>query len=337
MRRRDFLGFSTAAIAGTFGAGTSVIQMCFAESSPATGDRALNPNTQWLLNAKWGLFSHFLPKLPGGQTSNNMTEKMWNKKVNAFEVSRLADQLEKLKAPYFFITIGTRDNYFCSPNRAFEKQFGPGKGALTERDLVAELAAELIPRGIKLCVSLPALGGDGTVETQKMYQQVIAEWSNRWGKSISAWWIDDGKLADRAAYVAYNDAFKAGNRDALIAYNTGPLVLTYNLKEPTTDLEDFFAGQVDWYLPTCAVRAFDKKEFWVGPSFHGDQLHFLTFLGSYWGTGAPRFPDDLVVGWTKHTNNYSGTITWDVPLNNSGLIPKEHFRQLTVLSKKINS
>jgi len=194
MKRRTFLGLSATAMAGAFCTGPSVIQMCFAQNSTATGAKMLNPNTKWLLDAKWGLFSHFLPRLAGEQASGNMTEKKWNKKVNSFQVSRLADQLEKLKAPYFFITIGNGDNYFCSPNSTFEKQFGAGKGALTERDLVAELAAELIPRGIKLCASLPALGGDGTAKTQEMYQQVITEWSKRWGKSISAWWIDDGKL-----------------------------------------------------------------------------------------------------------------------------------------------
>ena len=336
MKRRTFLGLSTTAMAGALCAGPSVIQMIFAENSIAADSKMLNPNTKWLLDAKWGLFSHFLPWLAGEQASGNMTEKKWNKKVNSFQISKLADQLEKLKAPYYFITIGNADNYFCSPNRTFEKQFGSGKGALTERDLIAELAEALIPRGIKLCASLPALGGDGTAEAQEMYQQVITEWSKRWGKSISAWWIDDGRFADRAAYAAYTEAFKAGNRDALIAYNTGPLVNTYRLKEPTTDIEDFFAGQVDWYLPTCAVRAFDKKEFWVGPNYLGDQLHFLTFLGSYWGTGDPRFPDDLVMGWTKHTNNYSGTVTWDVPLDNSGMIPEKHFKQLEALRKYIS-
>jgi len=337
MNRRDFVGFSTLATAGVFCTGNSLIQMGCAVGGTATGVRGLNPNTKWLMDAKWGLFSHFLPQLPGEQASDKMTEKMWNKKVNSFQVASLADQLEELKSPYFFITAGNGDNYFCSPNSAFDKQFAAGKGILSERDLVAELAEELIPRGIKLCASLPALGGDGPAETQQIYQQVITEWSKRWGKSISAWWVDDGKLANRAAYAAYTDAFKAGNPDALIAYNTGPLVLTYRLKGPTTDLEDFFAGQVDWYLPTCAVRAFDKREFWVGPNYLGDQLHFITFLGSYWGTGEPRFPDDLVIGWTKHTNNYSGTVTWDVPLSDSGIIPEKHFKQLAVLSRKINT
>ena len=133
MKRRDFLGLSTVAMAGAFGASTSVVQMCFAEKSIATGSKMLNPNTKWMLDAKWGLFSHFLPGPYGESVADNMTEKKWNKKVNSFQVSRLADQLENLKAPYFFITIGGDDNYFCSPNRTFEKQFGSGSGALSYR------------------------------------------------------------------------------------------------------------------------------------------------------------------------------------------------------------
>ena len=166
MKRRDFLGLSTAAMAGALGTSPFMIQNCFAANNIAEISKKLNPNTKWLRDAKWGIFSHFPPRLTGQQASDSITEKMWNKKVNSFQVSKLANQLEKLKAPYFFITVGNSDNYFCSPNCAFGKQFGAGNGVLSERDLVAELAEELIPRGIKLCVSLPALGGVGSAQTQ---------------------------------------------------------------------------------------------------------------------------------------------------------------------------
>jgi len=306
-------------------------------TDPAAVDvKELNPNTKWLREAKWGLFSHFLPHTPGKEISLNMTGKEWNKKVNSFHVAGLGDQLEALNAPYFFITLGKEADYFCSPNSSYEKLFGKGKGKFTERDLVAELAEDLIPRGIRLCVYLPALGGEGSAEEQGKYQQVIREWSERWGKSISAWWVDHGKLPDPEMYKAYTNAFKAGNQDALIAYNAGQIVYTYNILKPPTDQEDYFAGHVEWLLPTCQVRYFDKKEMWVGPNFSGDQLHFLTFLGSYWGVGDPRFPDDLVIGWTQHTNNYGGTISYDVPLSDSGIIPEKHFYQLTTLRKHIN-
>ena len=69
----------------------------------------------------------------------------------------------------------------------------------------------------------------------------------------------------------------------------------------------------------------------MGPNIAGDQLHFLTFLGSFWGLGEPRFPNELVVGGTKHINNHGGTISWDIPLTDSGIIPENHFKQLQVL------
>ena len=339
MNRRNFLSLSTATMAGALGARASVIQATFlgSHNRKTDDDKMLNPNTRWLREAKWGVFTHYLPHMPGDKVPEHMTGEMWNKKVNSFQVSELGDQLEEINAPYFFITLGKGAHYFCSPNSTFEKLFGPSNGTLTERDLVAELAAELRPRGIRMCVYLPALGCGGSVEMQARYQQVITEWSERWGKSISAWWIDDGKLPSRDVYMAYSNSFKAGNKNALIAYNAGPIAFTYRLQKPPTDLEDYFAGQVDWHLPICQIRAFDKFEFWVGPNYSGDQLHFLTFLGSFWGTGDPRFPDDLVIGWNKHTNNYGGTVSWDVPLSDSGIIPEKHFRQMTVLSKKINN
>ncbi|MCP4311560.1 MAG: hypothetical protein GY790_09890 [Bacteroidetes bacterium] len=337
MKRRNFIALSATALAGTLGASASAIPVNFLAGGSLEAGKAgdLNPNTRWLREASWGLFSHFLPLQEGGEGQKLMTGKKWNRKVNSFRVSELGDQLEAIHAPYFFITLGREADYFCSPSSSYEKLFGPGQGRLTERDLVADLAADLIPRGIKLCVYIPALGMAGSAEEQQKYQQVIREWSERWGKSISAWWVDDGKFPDPGMYKAYNNAFKAGNSDTLIAYNGGRIVMTYNLMKPPTGQEDYFAGQADWLLPVCQVRYFDKQKFWVGPDYHGDQLHFLTFLGSNWGVGEPRFPDDLVIGWTQHTNNYGGTVSFDVPLSDSGIIPENHFRQLESLHKNI--
>jgi hypothetical protein len=294
----------------------------------------LNPNTRWMLEAKWGLFSHFLPRLPGATGKLSMTAEEWNRRVDAFDVAKLVDQLAALKVPYFFLTVGSLDGFFCSPNAALGKLGEIAGGAASKRDLIAELAAGLGARGIRMGVSLPVLGEGADREK---YLPVIEEWSLRWGKAISAWWIDHATLPDEAAYAALTAALKAGNPDALLAFNTGPLKLTYRLQEPPTEREDFFAGQVDYYLPTCAVRSFDKRKFWVGPNFHGSLVHFITFLGANWGTGDPRFPDDLVKGWTRHTNNYSGTVTWDVPLDESGMIAGAHLRQIKALSDYISA
>ena len=66
-------------------------------------------------------------------------------------------------------------------------------------------------------------------------------------------------------------------------------------------------------------------------------LHFLTFLGDFWGVGDPRFPVEVVTGWTQHINNMGGTVSWDCPLTNSGEIPDKVYKQLAVLSGKVNA
>ena len=49
-------------------------------------DKELNPNTKWLRDAKWGLFTHYLVHMPSAPVPGNMTAEIWNKKVNSFQV-----------------------------------------------------------------------------------------------------------------------------------------------------------------------------------------------------------------------------------------------------------
>ena len=104
---------------------------------------------------------------------------------------------------------------------------------------------------------------------------------------------------------------------------------------PATEYEDYLAGEVDWFLPTSGFRVVEGKSYYEGPGIAGDQLHFLNFLGEWWGTGAPRFPIELVIGWTKHINNHGGAVTWDVPLSPTGSVSKDYLDQLSAL-KKLN-
>jgi len=295
--------------------------------------KKLNPETQWLHAAKWGVFAHYLAHTASTGVPGEMNRAAWNKRVNAFQVEKLGEQLSALDVPYFFITISQKGGYFCAPNKTHEKYFGSDNSNASDRDLIADLAAELIPRGIKLCVYLPAYGKNESADVQKQWQEIIREWSNRWGKSISAWWIDGGVFSQPEMYQAYTDAFKSGNPDALVSYNTGPIGWSPEPKKPATLHEDYLAGEVNWRLPVSGIRPWDQKPYYEGPDSSGDQLHFLTFLGTFWGMGEPRFPNELVIGWTKHINNHGGTISWDVPLSYSGVLPASHYRQLQVLKE----
>ena len=289
-------------------------------------DKELNPNTQWLREARWGLFTHYI--------GSGLSGEDWNKRVNAFRVKELADQIESLNAPYFFITLG-RTNCFCAPNATYEKHFGPSDGKLSERDLVADLAAELIPRGIKLCLYINAVGRYDTPEVQEKWREVLAEWSKRYGETVSAWWVDGAAYKSPEVYKAYTEAFKSGNEKVLVSYNVGPVGSSRDQLLPVTQYEDYLAGEVDFILPTCGVRIFDGKEYYLGPNISGDQLHFLNFLGPWWSgskKGGPRYSDELVISWTKHINDFEGTVSWDFPVTYDGIIVDEYYEQLKALS-----
>ena len=309
-------------------------------------DKELNPNTKWMRDAKWGLFTHYLVHMPSGPVPKNMTAEIWNKKVNSFQIKKFADQLTELKVPYFFITIGQGGGYYCSPNKTYERLFGPSNGKLSSRDLVAELAKELTSRGIKMCVYLPAVGRRSSADEQQKWREVITEWSERWGKSVSAWWIDGAVYQSPEVFKAYTDAFKAGNPNAIVSYNVGPVGMNRQQLAPVTEYEDFLAGECDYFLPTSGVipgglsrifSNFQSSDYYHGPNIAGDQLHFLNFLGAWWGTGKPRFPNALVISWTKHVIDHSGAVTWDLPLSDDGIIQESYFNQVKALSESINT
>jgi hypothetical protein len=290
-----------------------------------------NPNAQWMRDAKWGFFTHFLPHM-ASLPESLMTAKQWNKKVNSLNVKQLGDQLSALKAPYFFITLGQHRETYCSPNRTFDKYFGADSGTRTERDLIAEIAAELVPRGIKMCVYINCHGyktfsGEKSTDPkdEDMWIEVLTEWSERWGLSVSAWWLDGGKRASVPLYQAYINAMKAGNKDALVATKLWKGLSNEQM------LEDFGEGESGFLL---AVSDTHHNGYRKGYS-ENIPLHFLTFLGEFWGIGDPRFPVELVTGWTQHLNNMGGTVSWDCPITDSGEIPEKVYEQLEVLSRKV--
>ena len=277
-----------------------------------------------------------------------MNAEKWNEKVNSFQVEKFADQLKVLKVPYFFITIAHTGGYYCSPNSAFERHFGPSEGKLSERDLVAELGKALTSRGIKFGVYLPPSSRyTRNQESRQMFVDMVVEWSKRWGDLVSAWWLDGAVYEQPEYYKLFTEAFKSGNPKAIVAYNGGPVGMSRKQLVPVTEHEDYLAGECDYILPTCSnfpevyverkiFSPLESSDYYRGPNIAGDQLHFLTFLGSWWGNGEPRFPDELVIGWTKHINNNSGAVTWDVPLSDDGIIQESFFNQIKKLSMSIS-
>ena len=294
----------------------------------SSNGKAQDSKSQWMRDAKWGFFTHYLAHMASERTIF-LSKKEWIRNVNSFDVKELGDQLSAIRAPYFFITIGQCGNYFCSPNETFDTYFGSDTGARPERDLIADIAADLTPRGIRTCVYLWP-GGVGLKDSKDRQQkclEVIREWSERWGKSISAWWADGTAYPSYPEYQAYMNAFKAGNKDALVATK-------FWRKLPADQvLEDYLGGESGFLL------AVSDKHYLHYRKGVTDRipLHFLTFLGEFWGIGEPRFPVEVVTGWTQHINNLGGTVSWDCPLTDTGVIPDKVYKQLATLNKRISN
>jgi hypothetical protein len=315
--------------------------------------------TQWFADCGWGVFCHWLGAPASSTGGAELSSEDWNRRVDAFDVEGLAEQLELIRAPYFFITIGQNSGHYLSPNATYDDIVGIEPSKCSRRDLVADLYDALQPRGISLMVYLPSgapgadpvaverlkwewgfpgswpddwgpeRNGKRLVEFQQNWEAIIREWSLRWGDKVRGWWIDGCYFADQMYrdkeapnFASFSAAMKAGNPDSLVAYNPGvcvPVVCH-------TECDDYTAGEVMADLPECPGP-------WVGFGDHKSRYHTLSYLGVDWGQGeVPRFPDDVVLGYTKDVASKGGVHSWDVPVSLDGLIPAPFMAQLEALS-----
>lgn len=310
-------------------------------------------NTQWLADLGWGVFCHYLCE------DRSMTAEDWNKQVDSFDIDGLVKQLQQVKAPYFFITVGQGSGHYCSPNETYDRITGMTPSKCSKRDIIKELYEALTPVGIKLLVYIPADGSWADkevakklgmpkhwndeeflrnwqkgevwaqfrwVEFMRNWEEICREWSERWGTNVHAWWVDGCYEKDyrypeneEPNFKTFADALRAGNPNALVAFNPGILAPVIHY----TNQEDYTAGEIATVLPECS------GPFVTGPHDHQARLHILSYLGEAWGkVGLPRFPDEMVCGYTKHVTSKGGAISWDVPIETTGLINDQFIDQL---------
>lgn len=312
---------------------------------------AASQQNQARFPGSWGVLAHFLNGKENDKKDDAEESKEWNKRVNDFDVDKLADQLASVNAKYFFITIGQNSGFFLSPNKTYDSIVGRQPSWCSRRDLVLDLSRALSKRDIKLGIYITSnapehdllavskfkwkKGNFRLEEFQRMWEAVIREWSLRWGKNVFAWWVDHVYFAE-AMYMhdeapnfsTLKAAITAGNPDALVSFNTG----VKSEVSKTCAEEDFTAGEFDYVLPLCSTTApYGKKNRNMREGV-GEQVHVLTFMGSMWNTGAPRMPDQLVLGITQHIVDNGGVVTWDVPISPSGELREPFIQQLKILS-----
>ena len=281
------------------------------------------PDTLWFSQAQYGLFVHFLPSGDGFQRT-----------IDAFDPIAFADDCRDAGAGYVIWTLGQNSGYFCAPNAAYDGFAGRTAGqTCSARDLPSDLSAALEQRDIKLLLYAPgdlpaydkqAAHGMGAEEfivnfngenwafndtLVRHWATVIQEWSDHYGRRVSGWWLDgcyrESRFTDAQASVL-NQALKHGNPDSLAAFNSG---LNYDI---VSDSEDFLAGESNEFFDgVCRSRLVS-----------GVQWHELSYLGSGWGSGAPRCSGPQLIDYLAGSIlAQGGVLTIDVALSGSRIAP----------------
>ena len=301
---------------------------------------------KWMQEAKWGVMTHYLSDWQSREGGFTMSVEKWNEMVNGFDVVGMANQLQKVGAKYYILSIGQNSGYYLAPNPVYDQLTGISPSKCSKRDLVADMSKELRKRGIRMIVYLPsgAPGGDRearsalewtngpdpNVEFQRKWEQIIAWWSTHWGDAIDGWWFDGCYWPNHMYrgsepnFESFARAARAGNENSAIAFCPGvvPRILSM------TPYEDYTAGEIDYPERLSIRRQYDGM-------VDGCQLHILCNLGRSWGMGAPRFTTEQIIEWSKQIIADKGAFTWDVPVQINGLMREEFVPMLMELGNAL--
>ncbi len=295
--------------------------------------------TDWLMQARWGVMTHYLAEAIDETTGIQLTPEKWNELVDGFDVEGLVKQLDSIRPGFYMITLGQNTGFYCTPNATYDQYVGIHPSKCSRRDIVADLFEVLEPRGIPLMIYFPSSapcfdqtamdklewrdGDFRNAEFQRKWEEILREDSERWGKHVKGWWFDGCYYGDAMYFQpdepnlhSFARAARAGNPDAVVAFNPGVMIKAYGAEE------DYTAGE------TNEPETVECRGRWLD----GEQWHMMTYLGRTWGRQPLRFTSGQVAGITRNAVADGGVVTYDVPLRPNGLIHAEFIDALSTLN-----
>lgn len=301
----------------------------------------------WMREARWGVMNHYLADWRARVDKIEMSVDVWNRLIDNFDVNGLAEQIKSVGAGYYIITVGQNSGYYLSPNSTYDRIVDIQPSKCSRRDLVADLYEALHKRGIKLMVYLPSGAPNGdkiakealqwqngpypNKEFQIKWEQIISEWSERWGEKAAGWWFDGCywpnmmyQSCETPNFESFATAARAGNPSRAVAFNRGVVPRLISI----TPHEDYTAGEINDMERLEIRRASEGK-------IDGAQIHVLSFLGERWGMGAPRFTTEQVLEYTQNVTKEGGVITLDVPIQANGVISQPFIEQLMAVGNAL--
>ncbi|HYX08237.1 MAG TPA: alpha-L-fucosidase [Bacteroidales bacterium] len=311
----------------------------------------------WMQDAKWGIMMHYVPQvLVADNQLDSMNMDKWNDFIDHFDCEALAKQLSEVGAGYLIITVRHVPPFFISPNSTYDRFTGQVPSRCSNRDLVADLYSALNKYGIKLItyISVHAPGQnkaelegfalertdyyksgpfERNPEALLRWQEVIREYSIRWGDKVSGWWLDgcyrpntNYRYPDIPNFASVAAAARAGNPNSIVTFNPGVFPRIMSI----TPYEDYTAGEIN-------DPGHIKYKFAYDGMIDGKQIHILSFLGKTWGQGDPRFTDAQIMRYSLDVNEVGGAVTWDVPPKLDGTISKDFMKQLVTIGKALGT
>jgi len=202
-------------------------------------------DTAWLRGARYGVMVHWTsesqplagPPLPYADA------------VAAFDTEAFAAAVERTGAGFVVFTTSHARMFFPAPLASLDAVL-PGRTAT--RDLVADLAAALGRRGIKLILYFHQGAGSDqkwlrasafddrdSRRFDEIWQAIVRETGERYGERLAGWWFDDGAVSyypRNPPWESLSRAAKAGFPGRLICFNR------WELASPT-EFQDFDAGE----------------------------------------------------------------------------------------------
>ena len=285
-------------------------------SVPAFGADSLTSNpdaygkkckADWLYRGQVGLSTHYFAVNPEDRV----------RMANAFDITKVAHQAADAGASWFLLTVHHQSWVMMAPNETYDRLMGNGEYT-AERDLPMELSNEFEHKGIRLMLYVnlrldpdsicpdsvrQAMGGWPPNDTLiNNIAAVYREFSIRYGKRVSGWWVDAAGIPGYAKAPSRDDWFKtianalrAGNPDALVSFNPGLRIIRYSRED------DYTAGESNNLSPQPTSRWLD-----------GIQWHEWTYLGGWWASNGTRFDDEALGEYISRVTKSGGALTFEV-------------------------
>jgi hypothetical protein len=301
-------------------------------------------NVDDFTKAKYGISVGYLPSA----TLPAAPDGTWSRTIANFDVAGFVEDVVQTGAGYVIFAVGQTSGYYNSPNTTYLSVTNTQPGQyLPTRDLVLEVAQGLKKKGIATLVYIAAEGPTAAPaeiinnfpirsdrasdpDFRKRFNQVIQEWSERWGTDVAGWWIDgawvDGYTNPIDGETNLNElltAARAGNPASLIALNPSSGIFT-----ALTPKQDFLAGEDTYFsqLPSPTKTAFGTQHAW----------HTISFLGSTWNEpSASRYSNQQLIDYVQAANQNGGIVTMDVGIDVNGHLSSLQVAQVAAVKTAV--